>query len=434
MRRAILTPLFSAMTTPDVRKQLVERVAASETFQRSRRLRDLLLFLGERAAQDPDRAVSEEEVAAAVFGRGADFDPTSDTLVRVQISQLRQKLLIYFATEGAAEPVVIELPKGSYIPLFRERDLASSPGPEAPGAAAAQRPAVSSRPAPMWIAAALLSVVLASLASAFLVSRSWKQRVDGDTPRPAAHGLWQQMFADKRTHLVVADSNVTLFQDLTRQSLSIAEYQNGQFDAIADKLLTTETERYMGRRLMHRQFTSIADARLVERLTRLASAHGPTEVLHARQVESQHFQGGHNVVLSGPRRANPWVSLFEDRLNFRTRFDEASRVVSFTNTAPQPGEAASYTTSWIEGGHCRVAFLPNLDRTGHVLIVSGTDMPSTDAGADLITRDVWVQRIYERLGPESRRRLPYFEILLRARRVSEATPEFDIVAHRIHKR
>lgn len=333
---------------------------------------------------------------------------------------------------GAAEPVVIELPKGSYIPQFREREVAASPAEEGAGAAWAMA-GRNARRHGVWIGAVLLAAGLASASSFYVESRAWTRRLDAGTPRPAAHGLWRQMFQDRKTHLVLADSNVTLFQDLTRHSLSIAEYQNGQFDAIAEKRLATEVERYMARRLMNRQFTSIADARLVERLTRLASAHGPTEVLHARQVESQHFQGGSNVVLSGPRRANLWVDLFEERLNFRTHFDESTRVVSFTNAAAAAGEEARYATSWVEGGHCRVAFLPNLDRSGNVLIVSGTDMPATDAGVDLITRDVWVRRLYDTLGAESRRQLPYFEVLLRARRVSEATPEFEIVAHRIHK-
>ena len=91
----------------DPRWALAERVAGSAAFQRSWRLRALLLFLCERALRDPQAPIREEEIGAAVFGRGADFDTSLDTLVRVQVSQLRKKLQLHFAADAASVVAMI---------------------------------------------------------------------------------------------------------------------------------------------------------------------------------------------------------------------------------------------------------------------------------------------------------------------------------------
>jgi len=115
------------MDKADPRWQLVERVAASASFQRSKRVRDFLLFACERALEDPATPVREPEIRKAVFGRSHEPDDPDDTLVRVQASQLRKRLLVYFSTEGADETLVIDVPKGSYTPIFQERPTPPMP-------------------------------------------------------------------------------------------------------------------------------------------------------------------------------------------------------------------------------------------------------------------------------------------------------------------
>jgi len=116
-------------------RELLQRVAASHQFEKSKRLRDLLLYLGERGLQDPGCVLHEQEIGVDVFGRQPDYDTSHDTLVRVQISQLRKKLQEFFQTEGRGEPLIIDIPKGSYVPVFRPpADLPVESEPEKPAA------------------------------------------------------------------------------------------------------------------------------------------------------------------------------------------------------------------------------------------------------------------------------------------------------------
>jgi hypothetical protein len=95
------------------RRLLVERVATSSYFNRSARLKDLLHYLADRVLEDEVEDIREHEVGHRVFGRPPEYDTTADNIVRVHASMLRKRLEQYFAAEGAAENLIIEIPKGN---------------------------------------------------------------------------------------------------------------------------------------------------------------------------------------------------------------------------------------------------------------------------------------------------------------------------------
>jgi hypothetical protein len=165
----------------------------------------------------------------------------------------------------------------------------------------------------------------------------------------------------------------------------------------------------------------------------LTAAHQiHTDVVFARDFGTSYLES-HTVILLGTRRANPWLEMFEGQLNFRTRFQEAPQTSGFDNHAPLPGEDATYPAAWGKRGYCRVAFLPNMTRSGHVLLISGTEMASTQAGGRFITSEHWIPRLRSRLGLASAARFPYFEVLLKVEFPVARASQFDIVAHRIPK-
>jgi hypothetical protein len=85
------------------------------------KLHRLLSFLVEATLKGHAADLKETTVAIEAFGRAADYDPKIDTVVRTQTWRLRRKLKKYYNTEGAADPVLIEIPVGHYVPEFRVR-------------------------------------------------------------------------------------------------------------------------------------------------------------------------------------------------------------------------------------------------------------------------------------------------------------------------
>src|SRR5712691_211147 len=93
-----------------VRKQL-DRVLASSGFARNQRISRFLQFVVERHLEGRDDELKESLIAVEVFGRKPDYDPKQDSIVRSEAARLRAKLIEYYASQGRADQLVIELPK-----------------------------------------------------------------------------------------------------------------------------------------------------------------------------------------------------------------------------------------------------------------------------------------------------------------------------------
>src|SRR3989449_5824151 len=99
----------------------IDRLTGSHVLHGSESLCKLLRYLAEHALHHPGVPLKEYQIATEVFGRPADFDPQSDSTIRVQAGRLRMKLAEYYSSEGADDPLVVELPKGTYVLSFHQR-------------------------------------------------------------------------------------------------------------------------------------------------------------------------------------------------------------------------------------------------------------------------------------------------------------------------
>jgi Tol biopolymer transport system component len=106
----------------------LERILASDVFARSQQLRRFLAFIVGQRLAGQGQALKESVLAHELYGKGTDFDGGTDPVVRVDARRLRDKLREYY--EGRTDPVVISLPKGTYVPVFEAASLV----PDAPKA------------------------------------------------------------------------------------------------------------------------------------------------------------------------------------------------------------------------------------------------------------------------------------------------------------
>src|SRR5262245_58265786 len=99
-----------------VRDQL-ERILASDIFTRSERLSAFLRYVVEQTLNGQGSVLKEQVLGIELYGKDHAFDRTVDPIVRVDARRLRDKLREYYA-ESPRDPIVISLPKGSYVPTF----------------------------------------------------------------------------------------------------------------------------------------------------------------------------------------------------------------------------------------------------------------------------------------------------------------------------
>ena len=152
------------------------RVLASHEFRTSKRSQEFLKYVVENTLNGHGDMLKERTIGIEVFGRSTSYDPSDDATVRVKAGEVRKRLGLYYSTEGAHNPLRIELPSGTYVPEFRPQangepalpHVAAVPGP-APHAAA---------PAPHWLTPArAFSAALAVGALALAAWLVWRPAV-----------------------------------------------------------------------------------------------------------------------------------------------------------------------------------------------------------------------------------------------------------------
>src|SRR5258706_15927423 len=108
----------------------IDKILNSHVLRGSESLCKLLRYFAHHALDHPGSSLKEYQIATEVFGRPPDFDPQVDSTIRVQAGRLRAKLAEYYGSEGAEDPILVELPKGTYVLSFHHRasDAKTHPG------------------------------------------------------------------------------------------------------------------------------------------------------------------------------------------------------------------------------------------------------------------------------------------------------------------
>jgi serine/threonine-protein kinase len=132
-------PLPEGLTGLEILAQL-EKVLASETFQRAERLSRFLRYVVEQGVAGDKTALKEYAIGLHVFDKPESFDTRVDPIVRVEAGRLRAKIRDYYDGEGRDDSVWLGLRKRGYRPAFELRKTESSVAATAPPAADAARP------------------------------------------------------------------------------------------------------------------------------------------------------------------------------------------------------------------------------------------------------------------------------------------------------
>jgi hypothetical protein len=135
--------------------------------------------------------------------------------------------------------------------------------------------------------------------------------------------------------------------------------------------------------------------------------------------------------LIGARKSNPWDDLFAGNMNFSSEYDPSRSLDYIENRTPAPGEQKTYSAdpSPSTGGFCVVAYLPNPQQSGKVLLIAGTDSAATEGGGDFLTSEDQLSHFQKMLHLTT---LPYFEVVLRTSNLNGTPIDAKIIAYRTY--
>jgi len=366
----------------------VYRILASSHFSKAPLLSAFLMHVSRRALDDGMVRIPEYEIGRSVFQRSPDFDPRQDNIVRTYARHLRKRLQGYYEEDGADDMVRVEIPKGTYVPVFRTVESQSTAAgativtpPANENVALTKFEAWTSWQRYAWCLSAAILVLASYSAALFKVAR-WTTH-----PLPVAerssllHPLWTQLFRpDRDTIVVPGDIGFVILQQSNRRTFSLAEYVSWFSSNDLDSHLSMAY-------LKDQTYTSVLNLEIVSRLQRLPEANAGRFVIRAaRNVRLDDLRNG-NAILLGSSYSNPWDEIFSDKLNFHFVNRPSDSRFWIVNQHPVGRETRTYesmTTSTTHKTYAVVAMVPNLNRNGHVLLLQGLDATGTQAAAEML--------------------------------------------------
>jgi hypothetical protein len=473
-RRPTAAAPFSRALTPMPELEgpqwaLVKRIAASRGFERSTLLANFLLFVCHRSLSGEASTINEQQIGVHVFRREAEFNRTDDNIVRNYARMLRKRIDDYFRNEGRDEPLTMHIPRGGYVPLFVERPVETKESPGVEEQTGALDPLGQSNPASLGAAgeqiatpataesarrrrsrlAMLVAVAMASGVIGFIAARGLPARWlhPENSAEQMSDRFWQQIFDRHRdTFLVPTDGGLVILHNFLQQPVTLSSYISGSYrneDQIAQGLevlsksvdirelppLIQKVENLGARR-----YTSIVDLDMVSRMSRRPEVVPERLMIrYARDLRMDDLKTG-NAILIGSVDSNPWVELFQPQLNFQFDYGGSfGRSAVITNRHPLSGERPSYasvTGDPKQRTYGVIAFVPNLDGTGHVLIVEGINMAGTQAAGELLLSSEKIAPVLKRAMKAGGEIRP-FEVLLETENIAANSSQSQVISERV---
>ena len=173
----------SQILPQEVRDQL-NRILGSSEFRASARRKAFLQYVVEEYLAGRHERLKGFAIAVSVFDRDEKFDPQVDPIVRLEAGRLRRDLEHYYLAAGQFDPIVIDLPKGAYVPVIKRSESISTKPVSAPDVWPPEMPSTGHDAAPrattwkraMPLAAGVTALSLAAIAASLW---TWKPNDDG---------------------------------------------------------------------------------------------------------------------------------------------------------------------------------------------------------------------------------------------------------------
>ena len=250
--------------------------------------------------------------------------------------------------------------------------------------------------------------------------------------KPAVSALWQDFVKpSQQTDVVLPDASLSIREELTGQPVSLSDYINRQYKNELESLPVSKDRRDDIIDIYSHNLVAFGDFRAAQRILALSPVGSSLHLTLSRFFQAESVKTD-NLILIGGKKANPWVYLFDDQINFSLDYDDASGIGYIANRHPRPGEAATYANSQYPNGfagYSVVAYLPNPSHTADVLIIAGTNSQATDAAGEFVTSEASMERL-QKMFPS--KQIPYFEVLLKTTRLTGTPLGAEIVAYRTY--
>lgn len=402
--------------------QQIDKLINSHSLRTSESLCKLLRYLAEHSLDHPGVSLKEYQIATEVLGRPSGFDPQSDSTVRVQAGRLRVKLAEYYANEGVSDPIIVELPKGSYALTFHLRAPKPGAPPETPLVIEPERKRESPQPSNRgWaIAVVALSVLLAAtlVTTAGLLSQRIRVQT-GSSPQvtPSFQIFWNRFVTSPQPPWVI--------------------FSNGSFVGRPETGMRYFNSASDSRAFILDHYTGVGEVLAIHQLDlAFGLLNRPVRVKRGALFSLDDAKNNDLIFVGSPSENLTLLDIPGTKEFVFQRLDSGARKgdLAVLNVHPEAGEPklflATPANQPTTEDYAVVGLLPGLDPSRSILILAGNSTFGTQAAVEFVCRQDSVKELLRRLNVSKESDLKPFEALLHVKIAHGVPVVTDLVAVR----
>lgn len=405
----------------------IDRLCASDVLHGSESLCRLLRYLAQKEIESPGTHVKEYQIATEVYGRPADFNPQVDSTIRVQAARLRSKVNDYYSSHGINDPVIVELPRGSYSLQFRHRFPVPSSATVASSMAEPMSPQTSVGRDRKWLVTVSLMgllIVLSLLALGVLLRDrrpvEASATADSDPSFRPCRVFWSPFLKSAAEPLVI--------------------YSNGAFVGRPETGMRYFDPARDSKTQIWDHYTGVGEVLAIHELDEVFSdLHHRLRVKRGSLFSLDDANNNDLIFVGSPSENLKLSELPTTREFMFQRVAEGARKgdLAIANIHPRSGEAANFLASPsgtpLTEDYALVALMPGIDPTHSVMVLAGTTTFGTQAAVEYVCRRDSLAKLLKQMSVSSPDELKPFEAVVHVKIALGVPVGMELVAVHPHR-
>ncbi|HKE04468.1 MAG TPA: hypothetical protein VKE91_10425 [Blastocatellia bacterium] len=438
--------------SPDEIRQTMDRILNSRHFSQAPKKRKFVQLICDYHLAGRAKEINEHLIGLEVYERNDHYNPAEDPVVRVAAHDIRKRLEQYYLHEGRNDEIRLEIPIGSYEPVFKPAsDVPAETEALSAGAHTlsvihdrSPQPAQSwNEGRPSWRSWAIGA--LAAVAIIFFAIYGWQKIQESGVS--AEQGIYNQVwgaFFTSQDPTIQVLSNPPVYvmvnkadpEVLHKKSFELPREDSKELLDLLKQTNQNEPEYVNPPRiyLSPVTYTGIGEAIGAHLITSLFRSRGlGINLKQSRNLTGEDLKD-RNLIMLGGRWSNAWAGKMPVKEDFYF-----TPQISIANRNPQPGEQSEYRTKFDEQSeqiledYALITVKPSAQSKNTIMALEGLRGVGTGASAELITNKIYLAEINQRLrllaGPNGLPR--YYQILLKAEVENNVATKLSLLA--LHK-